>query len=85
VSPARDPLALFKGCLLTTVALTIVLFFFRLYLARAVVIWFGGISFILVFLKKELLRLAFKSGLQTQYRRRFILVGTGDETPRCGR
>ncbi len=72
---------LFKGCLFTTVALTLVLFFFRLYLARWVVIWFGGISFILVFLKEELLRIAFKSGLaQSQYRRRFILVGSGDET-----
>src|SRR6266404_284877 len=72
---------LFKGCLFTTVALTLVLFFFRLYLARWVLIWFGGISFILVFLKEELLRVAFKSGLgQSQYRRRFILVGSGDET-----
>src|SRR5712675_1077647 len=40
---------LFKGCLFTTILLTIVLYFFKLYLARAVVIWFGGISFILVF------------------------------------
>src|SRR6266567_181731 len=72
---------LFKGCLFTTVALTLVLFFFRLYLARWVVIWFGGISFMLVFLKEELLRIAFKSSLaQSQYRRRFILVGSGDET-----
>src|SRR6267378_1200267 len=72
---------LFKGCLFTTIALTLVLFFFRLYLARWVLIWFGGISFILVFLKEELLRIAFKSGLgQSQYRRRFILVGSGDET-----
>src|SRR5258708_7577187 len=72
---------LFKGCLFTTVALTLVLFFFRLYLARWVLIWFGGISFILVFVKEELLRVAFKSGLgQSQYRRRFILVGSGDET-----
>jgi exopolysaccharide biosynthesis polyprenyl glycosylphosphotransferase len=74
---------LFKGCLFTTIGLTIILYFFRLYLARWVVIWFGGISFILVFIKEEIFRLAFTSKLaQTQYRRRFILVGTPDETSR---
>jgi exopolysaccharide biosynthesis polyprenyl glycosylphosphotransferase len=74
---------LFKGCLFTTIGLTIILFFFKLYLARWVVIWFGGISFILVFTKEEIFRLAFKSKLaQTQYRRRFILVGTAGETSR---
>src|ERR1043166_4129300 len=41
--------ALFKGCLLTTIGLTLVLFFFRLQLARWGVIWFGAISFILFF------------------------------------
>ncbi len=72
---------LLKGCVLSTIGLTIVLFFFRLYLPRSVVIWFGGISFLLVWFKEELLRLAFKSKLaQSQYRRRFILVGSSDET-----
>src|SRR5215212_4102041 len=74
---------LFKACVITTVGLTLVLFFFRLYLARWIVVWFGIISFILVFAKEEMFRLAFRSRLaQSQYRRRFVLVGTSDETQR---
>jgi exopolysaccharide biosynthesis polyprenyl glycosylphosphotransferase len=72
---------LLKSCVLMTICLTLVLYFFRLYLARWVVIWFGGISFMLVFGKEELLRLAFNTKLaQFQYRRRFILVGSSAET-----
>ena len=80
--PRRATLwSLFKGCLLTTVGLTLVLFFFQLYLARWVVIWFPCISFTLVLLKEELLRIAFRSKFaQAQNRRRFVLVGTSDET-----
>ena len=74
---------LLKGCVLSTIGLSIVLYFFRLYLPRSIVIWFGGISFLMVFFKEELLRLALKSKLaQSQYRRRFILVGPSDETAR---
>jgi exopolysaccharide biosynthesis polyprenyl glycosylphosphotransferase len=74
---------LFKGCLFTTILMTIILYFFKLYLARTVVIWFGGISFILVFLKEELLRFTFKTRLaRIQYRKRFVLVGTPEETRR---
>ena len=72
---------LFKGCLFMTLGLVLVLFLAKMMLARWVVIWFGGISFILVLLKEELLRLMSKSKLaQAQYRRRFILVGSPDET-----
>lgn len=74
---------LFKGCLITTVGLIFVLFFFRLYPARWVVVWFGGISFALVYAKEEILRLVSKSKLaQAQYRRRFILVGAKEEIER---
>jgi exopolysaccharide biosynthesis polyprenyl glycosylphosphotransferase len=52
-------------------------------LPRWVPIWFGGISFGLIYGKEEALRLAFKSGFaQGQYKRRFILVGTEAETAR---
>ena len=55
-------------------------------IARSVIIWFGFISFTLVFTKGELLRFAFQSKLaQSQYRRRFILVGIGTETNRLRR
>ena len=72
---------LFKGCLFMTLGLVLVLFLAKMLLARWVVIWFGGISFLLVFTKEELLRLASRSKLaQYQYRRRFILVGVPEET-----
>jgi exopolysaccharide biosynthesis polyprenyl glycosylphosphotransferase len=74
---------LFKACILTTLTLILALFLFQTEIARAVLIWFGGISFVLVFAKEELLLLAFRSQLlKSQYWRRFILVGTGDETAR---
>jgi exopolysaccharide biosynthesis polyprenyl glycosylphosphotransferase len=74
---------LFKGCLFTALALILVLFFFRMVIARAVIIWFGVVTFGLVFAKEELLRLFFQSRLaQSSFRRRFILVGTREETAR---
>jgi exopolysaccharide biosynthesis polyprenyl glycosylphosphotransferase len=77
---------LFKGCFITSVGLIIVLFFFRAIPARAVVIWFGGISFVLVYAKEEVLRLLAKSKVaQAQYRRRFVLAGTRAEIERMKR
>ena len=75
---------LFKGCLFTTILLIIVLYFFKLYLARAVVIWFGGISFVLVFIKEELLRFSFKTRL-AQSRKRFVLRRRPGGNPPHGR
>src|ERR1700722_11862661 len=61
LSPRRAAMwILFKGCLLATVGLIMVLFFFRLELARTVAILFGMISFLLVLLKEELMRLGLK-------------------------
>ena len=74
---------LLKGCAITTIALVLAGFILRLNLPRWVPVWFGGISFALIYCKEELLRLAFKSGFaQGQYKRRFILVGTEIETAR---
>ena len=74
---------LFKGCLITTLVLIIALFFFRLVIARAVIVWFGFVCFALVFAKEELLRRFFRSKLaQSSFRRRFILLGTKEETVR---
>jgi exopolysaccharide biosynthesis polyprenyl glycosylphosphotransferase len=74
---------LLKGCFLSCVGLIIAFYFFRSYPARTVVVWFGLISFGLVYGKEELLRIAYKSKLaQAQYRRRFLLVGTDEETSR---
>src|ERR1051326_3548693 len=63
---------LLKSSLFMGLGLILVAFSFQMVIARSVIIWFGFISFILVFLKEELLRWAFQSKLgQAQYRRRF--------------
>src|SRR5689334_5889582 len=72
---------LFKGCLLMTLGLIVVLFLARMSVARWIVVWFGVISFALVLLKEELIRFLVRSKLaQAQARRRFILVGTREDT-----
>jgi len=77
---------LFKGCLLATVGLIMGLFFWRLDLARSVAMLFGAISFVLIFLKEELVRLGLKSKFaRAQFQRRFVLVGTRQETARMRR
>ena len=74
---------LFKGCLITTIGLMLVGYVFRLFLPRWVPVWFGGISFALVYAKEELIRLVFKSKYaQFQLKRRFVLVGTEKEINR---
>ena len=74
---------LFKGCVFSTIALTLGLFFFRLFIARFIPLWFGAISFGLIFLKEELVRLGLKSKIaREQLIRRFVLVGTDEELKR---
>src|SRR6266481_9512369 len=52
-------------------------------IARAVIIWFGFVSFALVFAKEELLRVFYRSKLgKSSFRRRFILLGASEETIR---
>lgn len=80
-SRATTAWLLFKACFLTSIGLVLVFFLSRIEVARTVPIWFGGISFILVFLKEEVVLLALHSKLaQAQFRRRFLLLGTGEET-----
>ncbi len=75
---------LFKGCLLTSLVLIFALFLSRhAPIARWVVFWFGVVSFALVAAKEEiLLRLARSKLAQSQYTRRFIFVGAGQEALR---
>ena len=74
---------LFKGCVLISLGLVLTLFVFRSEIARSVLVWFGAISFGLVFAKEELFLFTLKSKLaQAHYRRRFILLGTAEETSR---
>ncbi len=81
IAPRRHTLwPLFKGCLLIALGLTLALFFTRLYIARSVPIWFGIISFLLVYLKEEFQLVALKSKVGQSQFRRFLLVGTPEET-----
>jgi hypothetical protein len=68
---------------LVTVGVIFVMFLFKMAPARSVIILFGSISFILVFLSEELLRLGYKSGYgQLQFTKRVILVGSKMDTKR---
>jgi len=84
----RPPLAprraivwpLFKGCLITSICMVLAIFVFRLPMSRSVTAFFGIISFLLIYSKEEVLRMALKSKFaQKQYKRRFMLVGLADE------
>jgi exopolysaccharide biosynthesis polyprenyl glycosylphosphotransferase len=77
---------LFKGCLITTVGLVLIMYSLHMISPRGVMIFFGVISFSMVWLKEEALRFALRSKLaRSQNKRRFILIGTGDETARLRR
>jgi len=74
---------LFKGCLFTTLGLILTLFLFHSGIARLVTVLFGAISFLLLSAKEEILRRAFRTELaREQYRRRFLLIGSAEETAR---
>lgn len=75
---------LFKGCLLVTLGVIMVMYFFRLTdLARGVIVLFGFIAFFLVFASDELLKAAYRSRFgENQLKKRIILVGTADDTSR---
>ncbi|PWU14626.1 MAG: exopolysaccharide biosynthesis polyprenyl glycosylphosphotransferase [Verrucomicrobia bacterium] len=72
---------LLKACCIIALALIIATFCFQVQMRRSIIVWFGFVSFGLMFLKEEVLRSVTRSKLaQSQNRRRFILVGTSDET-----
>ena len=76
-------LSLFKGCLFISTGLTIALFFSKLDIARFIPIAFGMFAFCLLYLKEEIMLLAAKSNMaRGQNRRRFLLIGTPEETAR---
>jgi exopolysaccharide biosynthesis polyprenyl glycosylphosphotransferase len=82
-SRATTAWLLLKGCVLISLGLVLAIFLFRIEFMRSVIIWFGVISFALVFLKEEALVLIYRSKVaQAQYQRRFILLGAVAETRR---
>jgi exopolysaccharide biosynthesis polyprenyl glycosylphosphotransferase len=77
---------LFKGCLITTIGLVLIMYALKFVSPRVVMAFFGGISFTLVYLKEELVRWALRSKFgQSQYQRCFLLVGTPAEIARLRR
>jgi exopolysaccharide biosynthesis polyprenyl glycosylphosphotransferase len=76
---------LFKGCLLASLGLVLMMWFFQFVTPRSMIIFFGAISFGLVYLKEELVRAAMGSRVVPQARRRFVLVGTEREIGRMRR
>ncbi|MEI9863137.1 MAG: sugar transferase [Limisphaerales bacterium] len=88
---SRPPLAsrwatiwpLFKGCVITSIGLVLVMWSFRFLTPRGMIVFFGVISFTLVYIKEELVRWTLHSRLgRRQFKRRFILVGTERELSR---
>ena len=74
---------LFKSCLIVTVGVIAVMYLFKISPARGVIVLFGFISFVLVFLKEELLRHGYRSRLgQIQFKKTVILVGAVADTVR---
>jgi exopolysaccharide biosynthesis polyprenyl glycosylphosphotransferase len=74
---------LFKGCFITSIGLVLVMFIFHFITPRGMIVFFGLISFGLVYAKEELVRLVLHSQLtKAQYKRRFVLVGTEREIAR---
>src|SRR5688572_8215059 len=75
---------LLKACAMATVGVILVIYLSRQNtLARGVIVMFGAISFILVFLSEELMRAGYRSRFgQLQMKRRFVLVGAPEDTAR---
>ena len=74
---------LFKSCVITTIGLVLAMYALHFITPRVMMIFFGVISFILVYAKEEVLLWVLHSRMaQSQSKRRFILVGTEREIVR---
>ena len=79
---------LLKACFIVTIGLVLLVFIFKKsdFAPRGVMVLFGVISFILVWLKEEVVAVALRSRLaKSQYHRRLILAGTPAETAKLRR
>ena len=74
---------LLRGCLITTIGLVLVMWLFKFVTPRGMMIFFGAISFSLIYVKEEVVGWALRSRMiQSQSKRRFVLVGTAREIKR---
>jgi len=77
---------LLKGSLLITLGVIFAMFPFKLALSRSVIIFFGLIGFSLVWIKEEVLRIAYASKFgQLQIKKRVILAGTMEDNTQLKR
>lgn len=86
--PSRRQTAwqLFWGSAWMTIGVILTTFLLREQPARSVIIFFGAISFVLVFGKEEVLRRWAQTKIgQAQLKRRLILVGTSEDTQQLRR
>ena len=74
---------LLKSAVITTIGVILCTFFYKTLLARGVILLFGALSFLLVFASEEMLRAYFKRRIhQSQFRRKFVLIGSPEDTHR---
>jgi exopolysaccharide biosynthesis polyprenyl glycosylphosphotransferase len=79
---------LLKGCFILSIGLVLLLFMFKdsNSAPRGVMVFFGLISFVLVWIKEELLRVVLRSRMaKAQYKRRIVIAGTPAEIARLRR
>lgn len=75
--------ALLKGCLVTTLALVLVLYLFKLSLGRTILILFGVLVFVFILVKEELLGLINRTRFtRERTRQKVILVGLSESVQR---
>lgn len=84
---SRGPMfwPLLKGCFVLCIGLVLVLFLFRQLniIPRGVIVCFGILSFFMVWVKEELLRVTLKSRMaKSQYKRNVIIAAAGSEIAR---
>jgi exopolysaccharide biosynthesis polyprenyl glycosylphosphotransferase len=76
-------LPLAKGCLITSIGLVLAMWVFQFLTPRGMIGFFGVVSFGLIYVKEEVVRLLLQSRMiQSQSKRRFVLVGTAREITR---
>lgn len=74
---------LLKSCVLTVIGMVLIFFMTKTIAPRGIIILFGPMSFLLVFLKEELVRAAYKIPFgQAQFKKRLILIGAKEDNSR---
>jgi exopolysaccharide biosynthesis polyprenyl glycosylphosphotransferase len=84
-NPSRPAILwpLLKSSFIVTLGLVLLVFLFREIAPRGVMVLFGALSFLLVWIKEEIIRASLHSRMaQSQYKRRVVLAGIPSETSR---